>query len=227
MVNILIVEDEQDLADAVQEILQQFQIDLQIFQASTVSRALRVIDKKELDIVILDWMLPDGEGLELIGYLNKYSALTRILMLTQKDQTKEKIKGLETGADDYLPKPFASKELLLRVKKLIYSYKLQEQEKIQVGACVLHFDSGALQTKTDYEVLPRKEAQILQVLMIHSPQILSKEQIISHVWPLIDKRPSLNTVEVYIRRLRGKLGECQDYLRTKRGFGYYFKPTAD
>ncbi len=218
---ILIIEDEHRIATAIKKGLELEHITVDL--AFDGSDGYDLASSETYDLIILDLMLPGMSGLDICRELRKFQNNTPILMLTAKGQTEDKILGLETGADDYMTKPFSFEELLARIRAL------SRRPKNLIGD-TLTIEDLELNTKT-YQVkrqnksikLSNKEFSILELLMRHPHQIFNKEQIINNVWDYnSDVLP--NTVEVFIRNLRQKIDipftNSKPLIVTKRGFGY-------
>lgn len=218
---ILIVEDEHRIANSIKKGLEQehFAVDV----AYSGSDGWDLAEGEEYDLIILDLMLPGMDGLEICRKLRRAGINTPVLMLTAKGQVQDRVTGLDTGADDYVTKPFAFEELLARVRALT------RRPKVTLDP-VLTTDDLSLDTKS-YEVkrgihlikLSAKEFSLLEYLLRNSGNILTKEQIISHVWNY-DADILPNTVEVNIRNLRNKIDRPfkgkKALIATVRGFGY-------
>ena len=218
---ILIVEDEHKIASSIKKGLEQesFAVDIAYNGNDGYDLAL----SENYDVIILDLMLPGMNGLEICTKLRAKNIHTPILVLTAKGQLDDKVQGLNSGADDYLTKPFAFEELLARVKALI-------RRPQSTTGIILNFDNLALNTTT-FEVtrqgkklkLSSKEYALLEYLLRHPNQILSKNQIIGHIWNY-DSDILPNTVEVYIGYLRNKIDKPfpnnTSLIQTIRGFGY-------
>lgn len=218
---ILIVEDEHKIANSIKKGLEQelYTVDV----AYNGSDGYDLASSSEYDVIILDLMLPDMDGLEICNKLRADNIHTPILILTAKGEIEDKVKGLNTGADDYLVKPFAFTELLARIKAL-------GRRPIKSLGNNLSVDDLSLNTVT-YEVkragrdifLSKQEYALLEYLLRHKNRILSKDQIIDSVWSY-DSDILPNTVEVYIGYLRKKIDEPfpKDIplIHTIRGFGY-------
>lgn len=218
---ILVVEDEHRIANSIKKGLEQehFAVDV----AYSGSDGWDLAEGEEYDLIILDLMLPGIDGLEICRKLRRAGINTPVLMLTAKGQVQDRVTGLDTGADDYVTKPFAFEELLARVRALT------RRPKVTLDP-VLTTDDLSLDTKS-YEVkrgihlikLTAKEFSLLEYLLRNSGNILAKEQIISHVWNY-DADILPNTVEVNIRNLRNKIDRPfkgkKALIATVRGFGY-------
>lgn len=218
---VLIVEDEHKIAQSIKKGLEQegFAVDV-VYEGD---KGYDMASTEEYDAMILDRMLPKLDGVELLKKLRKESIHTPILFLTAKGQVGDRVEGLNAGADDYLLKPFAFQELLARIKALT------RRPKNNVGS-VLTLEDLTLNTIT-YEVkrdsksitLSSREFALLEYLLRHPQTILTKDQIIGHVWNY-DADILPNTVEVYIGYLRNKIDrpfrEQPALIHTIRGFGY-------
>ncbi len=220
---ILIVEDEQKIADAIKRGLEQH-----AFAADTAydgDRGLALATTEPYDLVILDRMLPGSiDGIGILKKMREAGLHIPVLLLTAKDKVLDKAFGLNSGADDYLVKPFAFVELIARVRallrrpvagagtKLIYQDLTLDPEALKVGRAGKNID------------LTSKEFALLEYMMRNPEQTLRKETIMAHVWDY-DADILPNTVEVYIGYLRGKVDKpftSPSLIHTKRGFGYYF-----
>lgn len=222
--HVLIVENDQLL----QQILLQA---LQPLYACSVSSSLRqgfdLLETRGFDLVVLDRVLDDGDGLELISYLQEFAYPTHVLIISMLKNWQEKVHGLRLGADDYLPKPFAIPELLVRVEHLLHQQKLSPSSCISAGRYHLYTTEGRVEFDRNQIQLRKKESRILACLLLHKNQTVSRARIIQYAWPTYDTAPQFDTLEVYVRRLRVKLREMGTHIKTVRGFGYRFdEPTA-
>ena len=216
---ILVVEDEHKIANSIKKGLEQesFAVDV----AYTGNDGYDLASSENYDLIILDVMLPEISGIEICKKLRKENNHTPILMLTARGQVSDKVEGLNSGADDYLTKPFAFEELLARIKAL------SRRPKNSTGS-IYNVEDLSLDTLT-YEVkrgtqkinLSSKEFSLLEYLMRNAGQVLSKDSIIEHVWDY-DADVLPNTVEVFVGYLRGKIdkGFSRPLIHTVRGFGY-------
>lgn len=213
---ILVVEDEHRIATAIKKGLEQERYSVDVAydgvlgydQAST----------EDYDLIILDLMLPQMDGLTLCKKLRRQEIHTPVLMLTAKGQLGEKVAGLDSGADDYLVKPFAFSELVARIRALIRRPPMLINSVILVGNLELDTVNFTVKRNGKPLSLTKKEFSLLEYLARNAGRILSKNNIISHVWDY-DADVLDNTVEVYIRSLRRKLG-LPNIITTLRGFGY-------
>jgi len=217
---ILVVEDEHLIATSIKKGLEQehYVVDL----AFDGEEGLDLASSGDYDLVLLDLMLPKMDGLKVCRQLRKDEIHTPILMLTAKSQLEDKVVGLDSGADDYLTKPFAFEELLARVRALARRpQNTATAEILKVGDLSLNISTYEVLRNGKNISLSSKEYSLLECLMRHAGQILSKDQLIQHVWSYeSDILP--NTVEVYIRNLRLKIDKnySQKLIKTIRCFGY-------
>jgi DNA-binding response OmpR family regulator len=174
---------------------------------------------------VLDVMLPEMSGLEVAADLRKARVRTPILMLTARDAVADRVAGLDSGADDYLTKPFALEELLARVRALgRRGSDAGEDNRLQVGDLTLELARHEAQRGERVVELTAKEFDLLAYLMRNAGQVLTKSQIVDHVWGY-DAEATSNVVEIYIHYLRDKIdrGEPRPLIRTIRGVGYTIK----
>jgi DNA-binding response OmpR family regulator len=218
---LLIVEDEHRIAASLKKGFEQerFTVDL----AYTGTEGYDLASAEQYDCIILDLMLPEINGIDICKTLRKENNHTPILMLTAKGQLEDKITGLNCGADDYMTKPFAFEELLARVKALSRRPTMTVSADLSVGPLHLNTETYTVTRSGKQITLSNKEFSLLEYLLRHPNQILTKEQIISHIWSYeSDVLP--NIVEVYIRNLRKKIDEPfageANLIQTVRGFGY-------
>lgn len=218
---ILVIEDEHRIAESIKRGLKQENYVVDVAYDGELGYDLAATE--DYDVIILDLMLPKIDGLEICQRLRKQAIHTPILMLTARGDLQDRVNGLNTGADDYLLKPFAFSELLARVRALSRRPKQQLANVLQFADLVLDSINFSVK-RADQEIkLSRKEFALLEYLMRHPGQILSKNQLIDHVWDY-DSDVLPNTVEVYIGYLRKKIDQpftAQPALiQTVRGFGY-------
>lgn len=216
---ILVVEDEHRIARAIKEGLEQetYAVDIEFDGESGYGAA----SAESYDLIILDVMMPGMDGYEVCKRLRADNNHTPIIMLTAKDQSKDVVRGLDTGADDYLAKPFAFEVLLARVRALLRRPAQALGETLQVGNLVLDTVTKRVTRADKLIQLSSKEYALLEYLMRNQGRILSKNNIISHVWDF-DADILPNTVEVFMTYLRTKIDKPfkQPLLHTVRGFGY-------
>ncbi len=218
---LLVVDDEHRIANTIKKGLEQEHYAVDVAYSGTDGYDLA--STEEYDVIILDVMLPGMDGIEICRTLRKENNHTPILILTAKSQIEDKINGLDTGADDYLTKPFAFEELMARIRALSRrpSHTLDVVLKVQDLELDIKNFTATRAGKTLQ--LSSKEFSLLEYLMRHAGTIVTKDQIISHVWDY-DSDILPNTVEVYIKNVRNKVDapfkESSALIQTIRGFGY-------
>ena len=218
---ILVVEDEHRIATSIKKGLEQDKYVVDV--AYTGTEGFDLASTEDYDLVLLDLMLPGMDGITLCKELRKLHIHTPVLMLTARGQIQDKVTGLDAGADDYLTKPFSFEELLARIRALSRRPKQTADTKLTVSELTLDPAGYAVARAGTQIQLSNKEFSLLEYLMRHPNTILTKDQIISHVWNY-DADILPNTVEVYIRNLRNKIDlpfkQHSPLIRTVRGFGY-------
>jgi DNA-binding response OmpR family regulator len=219
---ILLVEDEARLATAVRRVLDEegYATDWAADGADGLSRA----ENNEYDVVVLDVMLPFYDGYEIARRLRSDGSTVPILMLTARDGIQDRVRGLDSGADDYLVKPFALAELLARVRALSRRAKMgaaSEAPLLEVGDLVLDLRSREARRGTRRIELTAREFALLETLMRHPAQVMTRSQLLDSVWSY-DAVTESNIVDIYIHYLRNKVDKGFDkkLLRTVRGMGY-------
>ena len=216
---ILIVEDERQIAAFLERGLKEegYAIDVVYNGNDAVDWATAV----EYDGLVLDVMLPGRDGFSVCRELRSRGNKTPILMLTARDTVDDRVTGLDTGADDYLVKPFAFKELVARVRAITRRQGDTRSVDLQVGDLILNTLTHTAQRGEHRIELTTKEYNLLEFLMRNPKRVLSRTQIAEHVWNL-DFLSESNLVDVYIRYLRRKIddGSEQKLIKTVRGSGY-------
>ena len=220
--NILVVEDEVRVADFIQRGLRAEGWFVSV--AADGEAALSLAATEQFDVILLDLMLPGISGQEVCRRLRVRKVLTPILMLTALDAVDDRVAGLRVGADDYLTKPFDFGELVARVEALArradgFRNARAAPDRLVLGALSLDDDTLEVRCGPRLVELTRKERDILKLFLSHPGKVLSRERILSSVWKTTAD-PLTNVVDVYIGRLRKKLGPCGEALQTVRGIGY-------
>jgi DNA-binding response OmpR family regulator len=222
---VLLIEDDRRLAASIQRGLGEsgLAVDLAHDGDDGIAAALSA----PYDVLIMDVMLPGTDGLAVSRQLRLQKVSTPILMLTARDAVDDRVSGLEAGADDYMVKPFAMRELLARIRALARRHLPDRTSVLTVGAIVLDTAAHTLRVSGRNVELTAKEFAILDFFMHHPGRLLSRTQIIEHVWDY-DFDGGHNLVEVYMGRLRRKLTEAgaPDPFVTIRGAGYRLEPRA-
>jgi DNA-binding response OmpR family regulator len=214
---ILVIEDEHKIANSIKRGLKQESYAVDV--AYDGKTGFDLASGEDYDVIILDLLLPEIDGITLCKRLREEENIqTPILILTAKGQIEDKVEGLNAGADDYLVKPFSFSELLARIRALTRRPKKVLENVLSCGDLTLNPLTFEVKRKGKEIKLTKKEFALLEYLMRHQGKILSKEQIISHVWDY-DSDILPNTVEAYIGFLRRKLG-LPSLIKTVKGFGY-------
>jgi len=216
---LLLLEDDDLLAESLAESLKDngYLVDL----AASLKAAKSLMATEHYALAILDVGLPDGSGLDLLAQWRRQKRDTPILILTARDTWEDKVIGLETGADDYLTKPFHEAELMARLKALLRRQSGQLSQVITLNGISLD-EAGqrvCLEGET-WRSLTATEFRLLRYLMLHPDRIHSKEQLLEQLYALDQDAAAPNLVEVYIARLRRYLGKS--VIQTRRGQGYFF-----
>jgi len=218
---VLIVEDDAELAGLVRDGLAKLQIETTV--ASTFSDGVERAGQTAFDVVILDVMLPGGSGFDLCRTLREKGSTTPVLMLTALDAVDDRVRGLEAGADDYLSKPFALRELVARVKALARRHPAFTPAVHRVADLEVDLAARTVHRGGKPIDLTAKEFTLLELFVRHPGRVLDRATITAHVWD-DNHDPFANLLEVLVRRLRRKIDD--DYepklITTLRGAGYRF-----
>ena len=226
---VLVVDDESSIREMLRLALEIS--DFECVEAADIHEAYRRVKDDRPDIVLLDWMLPDGSGIELLRRLKKEEATKSlpVIMLTAKTHEDNLIQGLEVGADDYVTKPFAPKELMARMNAILRRAAKEESgSELKVGDLVLEIASRRVVLEDKRLEMGPTEFKLLHFFMSHPERAYSREQLLDKVWGTnvyIEER----TVDVHIRRLRKALQASNaayaEIIQTVRGTGYRFSPS--
>ena len=216
---ILVVEDNTKLAENLKQGLMQegYAVDVILEGLSAERRIL--INRDEYDLVILDRMLPGKDGMSICANWRDNDVTIPVLMLTALDTTDDKVHGLDAGADDYLAKPFAFKELLARVHALLRRPKQTSPASLSVGDININTTSRVVTYKNKNVSLTLKEFMVLEYMMRNLGKVITRDELYSHAWDFADSSFS-NTVDVHIKNLRKKIHDNGKIIQTIRGVGY-------
>lgn len=174
------------------------------------------------DVVVLDWMMPDGNGRDVCAKLRKIGYAGAVLMLTAKDTLQDRVEGLDAGADDYLVKPFEIEELLARLRALTRrTFVPLQEDVIRIGDLELHRNNQIVKSGADETQLSPREFQILDLLVQNKGLTLTRETILDKVWGL-DAEVNLKTIDATVKLIRKKLGSsaARELILSVRGVGY-------
>ena len=219
---ILVVDDDKRIAASVRRALAYEGYEVE--EAHDGFDALIAARNNRPDAVVLDLMLPGMDGIEVCRRLRAAGDDVAVLMLTAKTSVGERVEGLDSGADDYLTKPFAHEELLARVRSLLRRREPESREVLSVSDLVIDVDGMEVTRDSGPIELTALEFRLLDYLVRNARVVLSRAQILENVWGL-DVETTSNIVDVYVRYLRQKLGD-PPLIHTVRGVGYVVKPSA-
>lgn len=220
---LLVVEDEEQLADALTEILKRDK-----YSVDTCYNGIDGFDNAMTgvyDCIILDIMLPGMSGIEVLRSLRQEKINTPVLLLTARSEIEDKINGLDTGADDYLTKPFVTGELLARIRALTRRKgEIVDENRMDYNGLLLNKNTSSVVWQASDVKLSLKEYQIMELLISNPRQILPKERIIEKIWGY-ESDVEYNNIEVYISFLRKKLSviSAPVQIKTARGIGYFLE----
>lgn len=220
---ILVVDDESRMRKLVKDFLQHEQYD--VLEAEDGEMAVDVFfQEKNIALVILDVMMPKMDGWQVCKEIRQYSQVP-IIMLTAKSDEKDELLGFELGVDEYISKPFSPKILMARVEAILRRTGSVNEEVTEVGG--IRLDKGAHQVTIDGQALDLsfKEFELLTYFVSNQGVALSRERILNHVWNY-DYFGDARTIDTHVKKLRSKLGDKGDYIKTIWGVGYKFEVTA-
>ena len=218
MFNILIVEDDLSQRKLMQRVLEQFGYTVTL--ACDGVDALEQLEKKHVDLIILDIMMPRMDGYEFTSTLRQSGCNIPILMVSAKQSPVDKRKGFIIGTDDYMTKPVDEEEMVLRVGALLRRSKIVNERKLTVGQTTLIYDSLSVVSPDDSQELPQKEFLLLFKLLSYPNKIFTRRQLMDEIWDM-ESESDERTVDVHVSRLREKFRNSPDFeIVTIRGLGY-------
>ncbi|WP_370186571.1 response regulator transcription factor [Aeromicrobium sp.] len=222
---VLVVDDEPNIAELLMMALRYEGWDVRT--AATGRDAVSTAREHAPDVIVLDWMLPDVDGLEVLRRVRQHDDRVPVLFLTARDAVEDRVAGLTAGGDDYVTKPFSLEEVVARVRALVRRTGVLEQRSdhvVTVGDLTLDEDSRDVTRAGTSIELTATEFELLRYLMRNQRRVLSKAQILDRVWNY-DFGGQANVVELYISYLRKKIDAGREpMIHTKRGAGYVLKP---
>ncbi len=218
--NILVVEDDPGIQDMLK-----FSLSTEgytLHHAYTVKEGWEIIENKAIDLILLDWMLPDNSGIDLLHRVRKYHSMLPVIMVTAKTEEEDRILGLDVGADDYVTKPFSVRELNARIQALLRR-SMPDEQPIHIGDLFLDPVSHRVKANDTALELSPTEFRLLHYFMSHTDRVFTRTQLLDQVWGsqvYVEER----TVDVHIRRLRKQLQpfDMDSLLQTVHGSGYRF-----
>lgn len=216
---VLLIEDEPGMVQFIQQGLQEQGCSIDTAQDGETGLETALLS--EYDVLVLDIMLPRMDGLQVLKKLRDRGVKTPVLLLTARSEIEDRVRGLDKGADDYLVKPFAFSELLARLRALVRRPPLQNNPVLELGDLTMDVAAHTVQRSGRLIALSPREFALLELLLRHPNQVLSRTQIAERVWNL-DYYTGTNVVDVYIGYLRRKIDRGFDYplIHTVRGIGY-------
>ena len=223
-VTILVIEDDQGIQDMLSYSLE---VDgFKLHSAYTAKEGWESIENRHVDVVLLDWMLPDRSGIDLLYRIRKYYAQLPVIMITARAEEEDRVLGLDVGADDYITKPFSVRELKSRIQAVLRRSQPDEQP-IQFGDLYLDPASHRVKVKEQAINLPPTEFRLLHYFMSHPERVFTRGQLLDHAWGThvyVEER----TVDVHIRRLRKNLEPygLDALIQTVHGRGYRFSKSS-
>ncbi|GMU95449.1 MULTISPECIES: response regulator transcription factor [Ignavibacterium] len=219
---ILVVEDEKKVASFIKKGLEEeyYSVDVAFDGKEGLNLAL----SEEYDLIILDLMLPFKDGLSILKEIREQKILTPVIILTARDTIQDKVTGLDTGADDYLAKPFSFEELLARIRAILRRNSVEKNNIIRAGDLILDTQAHKVfRNNVEIQLTP-KEYAILEYLMRNKNRVISRTKLSEHIYEF-HFDPGTNVIDVYINKLRNKIdkGYEKQMIRTIRGVGYLIK----
>ena len=218
MLNILICEDDKHIRRLFRDTLEKE--GYTIFEAADGSKALDILEKHHIDLLITDVMMPHMDGNALTRTLREGGFELPILMITARESMDDKRTGFNAGTDDYMVKPVDMDEMLLRVFALLRRAKIANEQRLAIGKTVLDYEALTLDNGNETMSFPKKEFQVLFKLLASPNRIFTRAQIMDDIWGY-ESESDHRTVDVHIKRLREKIGENPDFeIVTVKGLGY-------
>lgn len=218
MFTILVVEDDRNLQRLMAAMLRQN--GYQVLTANDGEEALTVLESSHIDLLVCDIMMPRVDGYELTHLLRRSDTNLPILIVTAREAMDDKRKGFLLGADDYMVKPIDMDELLLRVAALLRRAQISTERRLSMGDVELDYDRLTISHRGESTALPQKEFLLLFKLLSYPGQIFTRRQLMDEIWGP-DAESDERTVDVHVKRLRGRLGEVAAFeILTVRGLGY-------
>lgn len=218
MFNIMVVEDDKNTRKLMEAVL--IENSYRPILAENGIKALEILDREHIDLIVLDIMMPKMDGYEFTKTLREANYNIPILMVTAREDISDKKEGFNLGADDYMVKPVDEEEMILRIRALLRRAKIASEHKIIVGSTELDYDELSVREDREGHILPQKEFMLLFKLLSYPNKIFTRRQLIDEIWGL-DSESDERTVDVHINRLRDRFKNNKDFkIETIRGLGY-------
>lgn len=220
--NVLVIEDDASIRRGLVDALSF--AGYQVLQCGDGAKAVGVALENDIDLVLLDVMLPGRDGFSILGDLRKAKPTLPVIMVTARGAENDRVRGLSDGADDYVVKPFSAKELLARVEAVLRRSpeRPSDVHTLRLGAITVDLDRREVSgSNADVATLSEREAEILRYLAANADRAVDRDELLQRVWGLDPKNIETRTVDMHIARLREKLGDAEGIIiRTVRGKGY-------
>ncbi len=217
---ILVVDDNPSLQYGLRKVLEE--AGYTIFDALSLKEADERLRSYDFDLVLLDWMLPDGSGVEFLGRLRSEGYTRPVLLFSSKNEVSEKVEALDSGADDYLEKPFSNIELLARIRALLRREATRKQSLISIGPMQIDLVRRRVTVDEEEITLSAREYDLLEFMARNSDVVLTRYQLLEHINRDFDTMAVSNIVDAHIKNLRRKLGR-PELIQTVRGVGYVIR----
>ena len=218
MFQILVVEDDTNTRKLMAAVLTRYGYEPVL--ACDGREAMELLDKKHIDLILLDVMMPRMDGYEFTNTLRKSGCMIPILMVTARETTEDKKRGFIIGADDYMVKPVDEEEMILRIAALLRRSRIAGERKLTVGKTVLRYDGMTVSDASGTQELPQKEFLLLFKLLSYPNKIFTRRQLMDEIWDM-DSESDERTVDVHISRIRDRFRSNPDFqIHTIRGLGY-------
>ena len=221
--NILIIDDNQEILFGLEKLLNE--ANFNTHTALTLKEGQKALESYEYDLIILDWMLPDGSGVEFLAQMRKEFYTSAVLLLSSKSEITDKVEALDSGADDYLQKPFSNIELLARIRALLRRESAYKKSSIEIENLKVDLATHQVQVDDVFIELTKKEFELLELLILNQHVVLTRYQINDHINQDFNSLKSSNLVDVHIKNLRKKLGSASTLIETVPGVGFRIKAT--
>ncbi|MFA8439828.1 response regulator transcription factor [Pueribacillus sp. YX66] len=216
--HVLVVDDEKEMVELVTSYLRKERF--QVSSASNGYALLQKLEEQEVDLILLDLMMPYMDGFTACKEIRKFSDVP-IIMLTAKGEEADRVSGLKMGADDYIVKPFSPNELLARIEALLRRTNQNVKSALlRIGKLVIDIDGRTVKVNDKPITLTRKEFDLLLLLAKNKERVFTREQLHDRVWGMEHSKATLRTVDTHIKTLRIKLGKASELIKTVWGVGY-------
>ena len=218
MFQIMVVEDDKNVRRLMEAVLIRY--GYEPILACDGEEALEIMDRKHVDLILLDVMMPKMDGYEFTNILRTSGCTVPILMVTARETQNDKKRGFIAGVDDYMVKPVDEEEMILRIAALLRRSQIAGERKLTVGASTLLYDSLSVKTAEGIQELPQKEFMLLFKLLSYPNKIYTRRQLMDEIWDM-DSESDERTVDVHVSRVRERFRTCPDFeIVTVRGLGY-------